>query len=152
MQPIPQISDGELAVLRLLWSRGAQTSRDIMELLYPDCSVSDHATVHSLLKRLEAKRLVARDRDTHPHVFSATIGQSEFAGRQLSRLAAKVSDGSLAPFLSHLIESNSLSADQLDELRNLLAKHKDNSGGRNRKRATRKVHKKQTRQTRDQNK
>ena len=116
-----QISDGELAIMRLLWSDGRLLSRQIMEQLYPTCSASDHATVHSLLKRLEAKALVARDRSTHPHVFVATITQSEFAGRQLTDMVDKVSDGSLAPFLSHLIQSNSLTKSQLDELREMLA-------------------------------
>ncbi|MFK7769761.1 MAG: BlaI/MecI/CopY family transcriptional regulator [Mariniblastus sp.] len=117
------ISDGELAVMRLLWREGAISSRNIMERIYPGCSPSDHATVHSLLKRLEKKKLVTRDRTSHPHVFSATISQSEFAGRQFTDLAEKVTDGSLAPFLSLLIESNSLSKSQLNELRMMLDNH-----------------------------
>lgn len=114
------ISDGELAVMRLIWKGGTISSRSIMEQLYPACSPSDHATVHSLLKRLEKKKLVVRDRQTHPHEFSAAVSQSEFAGRQFVDLADKVTDGSLAPFLSHLIQSDSLSRSQLDELREML--------------------------------
>ncbi len=117
------ISDGELAVMRLFWSDGTLSSRNIMERLYPSCSPSDHATVHSLLKRLEKKKLVVRDRDQHPHMFSAAISQSEFAGRQFSDLANKVTDGSLAPFLSHLIKSHSLTRSQMDELREMLENH-----------------------------
>lgn len=117
------ISDGELAVMRLFWSDGSLSSRSIMERLYPSCSPSDHATVHSLLKRLEKKKLVVRDRDGHPHVFSAAISQSEYAGRQFSDLANKVTDGSLAPFLSHLIASDSLTRSQLNELREMLESH-----------------------------
>ncbi len=114
------ISDGELAVMRLIWKEGTLSSRAIMEQLYPACTPSDHATVHSLLKRLEKKDLVIRDRQTHPHEFSAVVSQSEFAGHQFVDLAEKVTDGSLAPFLSHLIQSDSLSRSQLDELREML--------------------------------
>jgi len=129
MKKHSQISDGELAIMRLLWSDGQLSSRQIMEQLYPDCSASDHATIHSMLKRLEAKSLVTRNRDTHPHIFVATVTQAKFAGQQFAVMVNKVSGGSLAPFLSHLIQSDSLTKAQLDELRSMLDKPEKNKTG-----------------------
>ena len=48
------------------------TARQIAEVLYPECTSSDIGTVHSMLKRLEQKKLVRRSRRTHPHRFSAS--------------------------------------------------------------------------------
>lgn len=136
MKPQKPVSDMELAVLRLLWATDdSLSSRTIMEELYPTCTPSDYATVHSLLKRLEAKQLVARDRRRQPHLFTAEVSQSEFAGSQLEMMAEKVSGGSMAPFLSHLLQSQSLSRSQLDELQEMIenAKPKKQKSKRNSK-------------------
>ena len=118
------ITDTELSVLKQLWGNESLTSRQLVDELYPTGTASDVGTVHSMLQRLEAKKLVARDRSRHPHVFSAAVSQSEVAGQQLHTLAEKLSDGSLFPFLMHLVETKSLSADELTSLRKLIDEHK----------------------------
>jgi predicted transcriptional regulator len=121
MKRNPQdITDAELAVMRILWERGPQTAGDVTELLYPACTPSDIGTVHSLLQRLERKKLVARDRGLRPHLFAATVTRETIAGRQLKSLARRITGGALAPFLTHLVESDQLSQDELDEIRKLI--------------------------------
>lgn len=128
MKPIKTITDAELTVLRWFWEHGAATARTVAQDLYPECTASDLATVHSLLQRLEAKKLVARDRSQHVHTFSAAASQSEVAGRELQALADKLASGSLSPFLTHLVEGAKLTNKELDELRALLKK--SGRGGR----------------------
>jgi BlaI family penicillinase repressor len=117
------ITDTELTVLKKLWSKGPLTSRQLVEELYPTGTASDVGTVHSMLQRLEAKELVDRNRSRHPHLFSASVSQSDVAGQQLTTLAQKLSDGSLFPFLTHLVETKSLSAEELSSLRKLIDEH-----------------------------
>ncbi len=124
MKAPSRITDTELTVLKQLWARGALTSRQLVDELYPMGTASDVGTVHSMLQRLEAKKLVVRDRSRHPHVFSAMVSQSDVAGQQLNTLAQKLSDGSLFPFLTHLVESKSMSAEELSSLRKLIDEHK----------------------------
>ncbi|MEO8495807.1 MAG: BlaI/MecI/CopY family transcriptional regulator [Planctomycetota bacterium] len=118
------ITETELAVLKVLWQDGERTAREITEAIYPDCTTSDIGTVHSLLKRLEQKKLVRRSRRTHPHRFSAKVGIEEVAGRQLEAMAVKLSDGSMAPFLSHLLSAGKLSRDDAREIREMLKNYK----------------------------
>ena len=42
------------------------------------------------------------------------------AGKQLQLLAEKLSDGSLTPFVTHLVQSKKLSKQDRDEIRRLL--------------------------------
>ncbi|MCA9123121.1 MAG: BlaI/MecI/CopY family transcriptional regulator [Planctomycetaceae bacterium] len=118
------VTDTELAVLRTMWQRGTVTVREIAEDLYPSCSASDVATIHSLLKRLEAKGAVRRDRATHPHCFEAAVTESEVAGHKLEALADQLSGGSLAPFILHLLNSRKLSQAEADEIRTMLESYK----------------------------
>lgn len=121
-----RITDAELAVLRALWERGPLTARAIAESIYPQCGESEIGAVHSLLKRLEGKRLVQRDRRDRAHRFSAAVSQTEAAGSELEATARKLSGGSLAPLIMHLVENQRLTREEIDQLRRLLDEHGEN--------------------------
>ena len=120
MPSIPAVTEAELAVLELLWLQSPRTARQLTERLYPPGTASDVATVQKLLQRLEQKGLVTRDRSERTHVFSATVSREEYAGGRLAELAERLSDGSFAPLLMHLVSSRRLSARELAELRRVL--------------------------------
>jgi BlaI family transcriptional regulator, penicillinase repressor len=116
----PQATDAELAILKLLWEGGPLTAREIREQLYPGGTPSDHATVQTLLSRLERKQLVARDRESFAHSFTAAVTREELAGDQLEALAAKLTDGSMVPFILHAVSSKKLTPKERQEIRELL--------------------------------
>jgi len=116
-QPIP---DAELQVLKFLWERESMTARELAEAIYRTADASAIGTVQKLLQRLERKGYLRRDRRQFTHRFSAKVTQAAVAGRQLELLASKVSDGSLAPFITHLVQVKRLSAQEREEIRRLL--------------------------------
>ena len=118
--PLPQVTDAEFAVLEFLWQSQAATKREISDALYPTGGDSAVATVQKLLQRLEAKGYVARDRSGMAHVFAPTLPKDEFVGRQLERTASRLSGGSLAPLVMHLVEGNRLTKRERSKLRSLL--------------------------------
>ncbi|MBI2478490.1 MAG: BlaI/MecI/CopY family transcriptional regulator [Planctomycetia bacterium] len=87
------VSETELRLLKVLWSGGEQTVREIAEALYAagseEVGAAEIGTVHSLLARLERKKLVRRSRRTHPHRFSAKASIEEVAGGELEAMAAR---------------------------------------------------------------
>ena len=114
------VTDAELAILQILWERGRATVRELVEKLYPTGTTSDLATVQKLLKRLENKDCVGRDRSGWPHVFRALIQRTELIGRRLQTTADDLCDGSLTPLLTHLIQGQRLSAEDRLQLREML--------------------------------
>jgi len=121
MKPTVQnITDTELNVLNSLWAQEPLSAKEITARLYPSCTESDLGTVHSMLQRLEKKGCVTRDRSSRPHQFSTTVSQSDVAGSQLQDLASRVTGGSLSAFLTHLVEADSVSDDELKEIRRLI--------------------------------
>ena len=114
------VTQAELSILEFLWSAGSSTKREIVDALYPAQRDSDIATVQKLLQRLEAKGHVVRDRSKVAHVFSAAALKNEFVGRQLEAVADKLSGGSLAPLVMHLVEGRRLTKRERDKLRALL--------------------------------
>lgn len=107
----------------LLWRHPELTARQIRDLLYPDSDKAQHGTVQRLLQRLEEKGFVGRDRACTPHLFSACYSREEYAGLQLESLTEKLTGGSLAPLITHLIDNQKISRGELNRLRKLLNEH-----------------------------
>jgi predicted transcriptional regulator len=117
----PPLANAELAVMNLLWQNNEPvTARNIREQLYPDAAKPQHGTVQRLLQRLEDKGYVERDRSLSVHLFSAAISRQTYAGRQLESLADKLTAGSFAPLIMHLIEQKKISRDEIKRIRAIL--------------------------------
>ena len=118
------VTDGELGVLEVLWSRGRATVKDITAVVYEDQSFSKYQSVQKLLERLERKGCVARDRSAAAHTFEPTVERDEIIGHRLEQVAAKLCGGSLTPLLMHLVGRTRLTASQREALQKLIHSHK----------------------------
>ena len=116
----PSLANAELAVMNLLWENDRLTARQIQEQLYPDATKSQHGTVQKLLQRLEDKGYVKRDRSLSIQQFSAAISRQTYSGRQLESLATKLTAGSFAPLITHLVEEKKISRDEISRIRAIL--------------------------------
>ena len=106
--------------MELLWDEERLTARDLRERLYPDSKKAQHGTVQRLLQRLEEKGYVTRDANLSVHLFSAAVSREEYGGRQLESLADRLTHGSLAPLVTHLLEQKRISPDEIERLRQIL--------------------------------
>jgi len=116
----PPLANAELAVMNLLWQNERLTARQIREQLYADATKAQHGTVQKLLQRLEDKGYVKRDRSLSVNLFSAAISRQTYAGRQLESLATKLTGGSFAPLITHLVEEKKISRREIDRIRAIL--------------------------------
>jgi len=122
------LANAELAIMDFLWDREQVTARDILDALYADSSRSQHGTVQRLLQRLEKKGYVERDRSEFVHRFRACISREEHAGRQIESLASRLMSGSIAPLITHLVESHRLSPEDIEKLRAVLDQSEEEGG------------------------
>jgi predicted transcriptional regulator len=121
MARTPQdVTDTELAILHVLWERGAATRRQITDVLYPGGGPAHYTTVQKLLERLQAKGYVARGRREGALIFRPAVGREELIRRRLQDVAEKLCDGSLTPLLINLVRTQALTAEELQELQDLV--------------------------------
>jgi predicted transcriptional regulator len=120
MDRLHDVTDAELAVLQVLWDREQATIRQLTEAIYPEGTPSQYGTVQKLLERLEGKGCVCRDRSCWPHAFAPAVSRDELIGLRLRVMAEKLCGGSLSPLLTHLVEFERLSPQQLQTLRDRL--------------------------------
>ena len=114
------VTQTELAILDVLWSRGDCAVRDIVAALYEQHTPTLHMTVKSLLERLEDKGYVESDRGGFAHRFSAKVSREAYVGQQLKQLADSHFDGALAPMLLTLVDRIKLSRKDREAIRKII--------------------------------
>lgn len=124
------VTDTELAVLKLLWQDGPATIRRLTDELYPGGATAHYATVQKLLERLQAKSFVKRRREGRVHVYEAAVERPELIATRLKETADKLCDGSLTPLLTQLVSSRELSEEDRAALRELLERFERGPRGR----------------------
>jgi len=111
-------TDAELGILRVLWSRGPSTVRQVAETLGREAG---YTTVLKLLQIMTEKRLVVRDEAERTHVYEAAYTQDQTQRQLVTDLLDRVFDGSAAQLVLQALATNKTSPEELDEIRKLLA-------------------------------
>ena len=84
-----QLSDLQLAVMRVLWSRPEATTAEVVAALADERGLA-HTTVATLLTRLEKRSVVAQRRDGRTWVYRATVSESEVQRSMVADLVASL--------------------------------------------------------------
>lgn len=125
------VTDAELAILRILWESSRVTVRSLATQLYPDEPNKQVPTVQKLLGRLESKACVTRDRGVWPHLYSATIRPEELVGRRLEATADQLCGGSFVPLLSYILQRRPVDNDEKSLLRQFFQEVNGAAGSEN---------------------
>ena len=112
-------TDAELAILRVLWTRGPSTVRQVAEAMGREAS---YTTVLKLMQIMTEKRLVRRDEAARTHVYEAAYTEDQTQRHLVSDLLERVFDGSAAKLVLQALASGKASREELDEIRKLLDK------------------------------
>ncbi len=118
---LPQPTKTELNILRILWSAGQSTVREVHEALNEEES-SGYTTALKMLQVMHQKGLVKRDDSQRAHVYSATVSKRETQSSFLSDIVTRLFDGSTSQLvLQALGNSPRADPDQLKKIQALLS-------------------------------
>lgn len=111
----------ELEVMGCLWRHGPQLVSEIRERLAASRPMS-HASVSTLLKRLEAKGLVVRKKAPagKAFVYRARVRPDRTQRKILGDLVQRVFDGSGVALVASLFETKPPSPEEIEQLQELL--------------------------------
>jgi BlaI family transcriptional regulator, penicillinase repressor len=110
-------TDAELAILRVLWARGASTVRQVAEAMGRETS---YTTVLKLMQIMTEKRLVRRDEAARTHVYEAAYTEDQTQRHMVGDLLDRVFDGSAAKLVLQALAARKASPEELAEIRKLL--------------------------------
>jgi BlaI family transcriptional regulator, penicillinase repressor len=114
-------TDSELAILRVLWTRGPSTVRQVAEALGREAG---YTTVLKLLQIMTEKGLVRRDESERTHIYRAAYTEDQTQRQLVTDLLDRAFDGSAAKLVLQALSSNTASPQELEEIRKLLNKQR----------------------------
>jgi len=116
---LPRPTDAELAILRVLWSRGPVTVRDVHDELVRS-QATGYTTVLKLLQIMTEKGLVVRDESQRAHIYQARLSEQKTQRQLLSHLVDRAFGGSAAKLVVQALAGKRASAEELEQIRHLL--------------------------------
>ena len=114
---VPRLLASELEILEMLWRAGSVTIVEGQRALDVDVG---YTTVQTRLNRMVKKGVVKRSR-SKPAKYTPAIQPEEVTSADLDLLLDKVSRGSVMPLVTHLVKDRTLTCDEMDELKKLIA-------------------------------
>lgn len=111
-----QLSDLQLAVMRVLWQRGEAATAEVVADLAAERGLA-HTTVATLLTRLEKRGVVAQRRDGRSWIYSARLSEAEVQRSMVADLVASLFAGDSTALLAHLVSADEVTAGDLAAIR-----------------------------------
>jgi len=118
----PKPTDAELGILRVLWTRGPSTVRQVQDALNEN-RPTGYTTALKLLQIMTDKRLVARDETDRTHVYRASLSESETQRQLLDDLLTRAFRGSAMTLVMQALSGAKATPDELARIRQLLDEH-----------------------------
>jgi predicted transcriptional regulator len=116
---LPRPTASELEILRVLWSEGPSTVRDVQERLNRTKPMG-YTTVLKLMQIMAEKGLVARNEDQRAHVYEAACRQQETQQQLVGDLVDRAFGGSASELVMQALAAKRASPEELAEIRRIL--------------------------------
>lgn len=120
MKKLPQISEAEYEVMKVVWSHAPISTNEITETLTRTTTWSPK-TIQTLIKRLVTKGALTYEKQSRVFVYTPLVDEQEYIGAQSSSFLKRFYGGNLTAMVSSYIENDQLSETELDTLRSLLS-------------------------------
>lgn len=118
---IPSISESEWEIMNVLWDKAPQTANDII-LSLQESTDWKPKTIRTLLDRLVQKDVVGVNKDQRVYTFYPLYSQEECQRAETESFIKRIYGGTMKSMLVQFIHEDSLSDDDINELRTILNK------------------------------
>ncbi|MRX52872.1 penicillinase repressor BlaI [Bacillus idriensis] len=118
---IPNISESEWEIMNVLWDKAPQTANDIIFSLQESTDWKPK-TIRTLLDRLVQKDVVGVNKNLRVYTFYPLYTQEECQRAETESFINRIYGGTLKSMLVQFIQEDTLSDDDISELRFILNK------------------------------
>ena len=118
MQP-SKPSNLELQILAILWEQGPLPIKAINDAM-PDGKERAYTTVLTIVQSMEKKGLVTHTREGNRHIYRAKYSRKKVLHPYMSNLVTNLFGGNPASAMQFMLGSESLSENDIDQLRKML--------------------------------
>ena len=127
MKALPQISEAEFEVMKIVWKHAPISTNGITDRLVKTTTWSPK-TIQTLIKRLVTKGVLTYEKQSRVFVYTPLIDEAEYIGQESTSFLKRFYNGNLSAMLSAFIDHDRLSETEINTLRDLLS-HDSKKGG-----------------------
>ena len=124
MKKLPQISEAEYEVMKIVWKHAPINTNQITGMLTQTTAWSPK-TIQTLIKRLVTKGVLSYEKQSRVFVYTPLVAEKEYIGQESRSFLKRFYGGDMTAMLSAYIENDGLSDTELEQLRTLLSVKKD---------------------------
>ncbi len=111
-----RLSALQLAVMRVLWTRGEATTADVAADLAAQRGLA-LTTIATVLTRLEKRGVVAQRREGRTLVYRATVSEPEVRRSMVADLVSTLFKGDATALVAHLVRAEEVAPGDLAKIR-----------------------------------
>lgn len=122
MRKLPQISEAEFEVMKVVWKYAPINTNEITEKLIQTTDWSPK-TIQTLIKRLVSKKALTYEKQSRVFVYTPLVKEDEYIRQESNTFLKRYYDGNITSMLTSYLEDDKLSETDIDTLRHLLSKN-----------------------------
>lgn len=127
MGDLPQISESEYEVMKIVWKNAPISTNEITDRLTKTTAWSPK-TIQTLIKRLVTKGALSYTKHSRVFVYTPLVEESEYIGQESNSFLERFYDGDITAMLTSYIENDKLSENEIERLRSILSKRSKKGG------------------------
>lgn len=120
MSNLPQISEAEFEVMKIVWKYAPINTNEITDKLLETTAWSPK-TIQTLIKRLVKKGVLAYEKQSRVFVYTPLVKENEYIGHESNSFLKRFYDGNITAMLSAYIDNDRLTESEIETLRSLLS-------------------------------
>lgn len=122
MSDTHQLTELQIAIMRVLWEKGQATVAEICEALRTERGLA-LTTVATLLSRLEKRGVVTHETRARQFIYRALVSEAEVRHSMVHELTERLFDGDVAQLMTHLLSGREISPGDLERIKAMLDEH-----------------------------
>ncbi|SEG80013.1 BlaI/MecI/CopY family transcriptional regulator [Paenibacillus sp. UNC499MF] len=125
---LPQITDAEWEVMKILWAREECPSSEIVKELTVTMDWSPK-TIRTLLTRLVQKEAVGinKEESRRAQMFYPLVSEKEYLQSETKTFLQKLYGGAIKPMLANFLQEKKLTEQEINELKQLFDENKNDA-------------------------
>lgn len=119
MDDVPQLTELQLALMRVLWDRREATVTEVHAAIQPERDLAQ-TTVATLLSRLARRGVVGFRTVARQYVYFPLVSEDEVRRSMVKEMTELLFDGDTAELMTHLLASREIAPGDLDRVKALI--------------------------------
>jgi BlaI family penicillinase repressor len=120
------LTDLQLAILRVLWLRSEATVTEVQSALMPERELA-LTTIATVLTRLEKESIVSHRTEGRTYIYQALLSEREARHGMVAEMVSKLFRGDTSALVAHLLNESEITPDEIAKVKAMIAAWEEES-------------------------